>query len=485
MGSLNKASVGIDKIKHYFSAGLLTTLAGLITFPVLTRLLSKADYGVYSLIQGIQLFYEAILKGGGQFSLLRFYPSEYLAENKNKKIFISTYLVFPLLISSVISLICSIGIIVYSYFVSEIYLAILVVISAQSAIILSYFRSYMQAAGLSKYDSIISVIYKYLYLVIVVPVVIFILSNYWGVYWAVAISTFVTACVTVWLNRSVFEYVSLNIDKSLFWTSLKFSFPLLLTEISILSISYVDRFVMAALDVNMSDIGIYAIGFGLANVIFMLIWKTIQPSIFPNANLIHDVDGAQCAVDYLSKAANFFVLFFIALITGIALNGSEFIILLCGQDKSDAGPIFFLATALFLIKMVSNFLFYGLELYKNTKYIFYSELLVAVINIILNVFLISLYGMYGAMLASFLSVIFGMIFKYKVLRKEYRLKNIFRGTPKLIFSLLLYSLFHICIIENHIENSLLIMTFSISVFIVIMLIMKDFWLIKFKNVFDS
>ena len=276
-----EAGVKIEKIKHYFSASLLTTLAGLITFPILTRLLSKADYGIYSLIQGVQLIYEAVLKGGGQFSLLRFHSSEYLEDEESKKRFISTFLVFPLLLSSIVSFIGCISVIIYSYFFSEIYSAILVLIAAQSAIVLSYFRSYMQASGLSKYDSAIDVVYKYLYLAIVIPVVLFLSANYWGVYWAVAISTLIAACVTLWLNRSVFKYISLNIDKELFSKSLKYSIPLLLTEISVLSMSYVDRFIMAAMDIEMSEIGIYAIGFGLANVIFMLIWRIIQPSIFP------------------------------------------------------------------------------------------------------------------------------------------------------------------------------------------------------------
>ena len=364
-----EAGVKIEKIKHYFSASLLTTLAGLITFPILTRLLSKADYGIYSLIQGVQLIYEAVLKGGGQFSLLRFHSSEYLEDEESKKRFISTFLVFPLLLSSIVSFIGCISVIIYSYFFSEIYSAILVLIAAQSAIVLSYFRSYMQASGLSKYDSAIDVVYKYLYLAIVIPVVLFLSANYWGVYWAVAISTLIAACVTLWLNRSVFKYISLNIDKELFSKSLKYSIPLLLTEISVLSMSYVDRFIMAAMDIEMSEIGIYAIGFGLANVIFMLIWRIIQPSIFPYANNIHDKQGAKIAVDYLSKAANLFVLLFMALLTGVGLNSSEFIVFLCGQDKSDAGLIFFLATAIFLLKMVGSFLFYGLELYKTTKHI--------------------------------------------------------------------------------------------------------------------
>ncbi len=476
---------GVSKVKHYLSANVLTTIAGLITFPVLTRLLSKADYGIYSLIQGVQLLFEAVLKGGGQLSIFRFYSSEYLEDTISKKRFVSTLLVFPLLVSSIVSLIACIIVIFYSYFYLENYFAILVVVSAQSGVVLSYFKSFMQASGLSKYDSVITVVYKYLYLIIVIPAVMFILTNYWGVYWSVAISTFITSCVTIWINRSIFKYVSLNVDKALLISALKFSIPLFLTELSILSISYADRLVMALLEIEMSDIGIFAIGFGLANVLFMLIWKTIQPSIFPTVNKLHDTVGVNESVIYLSKSANLYVLFIVSVITGIGLNSEEFVIILCGQDKSEAGIYFFLGTSLLLFRLVGNFIFYGIELCKETKYIFYSELAVAIINVFLNVFFIYFYGMYGAVFASFLSVVCGMFLKKKALKDEYYLKSIFSGFPKLLFVMFIYSVIHVYVIELYFQNPVFIMASSISLFLIIMVAMKGFWIDRFKNVFGK
>lgn len=475
---------GFQKLKHYLSASLLTTVAGLITFPVLTRLLSKADYGTFSLIQGFQLIYEAILKGGGQFSVVRFYPSEYLDSDKSKTKFISNLIFIPLLLSSLVTLFVGVGIVIYSYFYSESYIALLVLIAAQSSIILSYFRSYMQASNLSKYDALIDITSKYLYLICVIPIVLYLFTSYWGVYWAIAISAFAVSCISIWVNRGIFKYMSFNIDKTLIRASLKYSIPLLMTEISILSISYSDRFIMAAMDIEMSDIGIYAIGFGLANVVFMLVWKVLQPAVLPNVNRLHDCISIVSATNHLKNVINLLMLLFFSLITGIALNYNDFIILLCGEDKADAGIVFLLATLLFLIKIISILYFYGLNLFKNTKNILYSELIIAVCNIVLNVVLIPHYGIYGAMAASYISVFIGMSLKYIALHDDYRFALDLSGIRNVTIMLAIYSTCHIYIIRELTSSHTLTLIYSALLFLFLFYFIRKPIIKKIHTCFD-
>ena len=121
------SNVGFKKLKHYLSASLLTTIAGIITFPILTRILSKADYGTYSLIQGAQLIYEAILKCGGQLSVLRFYPEMMKGDSVTKNLYLTNALILPLFFSFLISILFVIGIVLYSLFVEPQFLFILVI----------------------------------------------------------------------------------------------------------------------------------------------------------------------------------------------------------------------------------------------------------------------------------------------------------------------------------------------------------------------
>ena len=60
---------------HYSVASVLTTVAGLITFPILTRIFSVADYGLMNLVAATLTVAQALGKVGIQHSIIR-YDSE-------------------------------------------------------------------------------------------------------------------------------------------------------------------------------------------------------------------------------------------------------------------------------------------------------------------------------------------------------------------------------------------------------------------------
>jgi O-antigen/teichoic acid export membrane protein len=468
------------KINHYLLASALTTLAGLISFPVLTRLLSKTDYGIFSLIQAAQLFYEAVLKSGFQFSIVRHYS---VNKDGNRLVFLKSLLIVPATISFLITIILSLVIVTLSYYkLIDVYF-LLVLVAAQGSVFLCLFRSYMHATGRSKSDSFIDVLYKYSYLILVIPFVLYLSSSYWGVIGAICVASVLCACMSIWINRDVFQAVSSNVDWKLIKSSYRYSLPLMLTEITILSIAYIDRFVMAAMDVEFSDIGIYAIGFGLANVIYMFLWKALQPSLLPNANEIHDQVGAKSAVQFLERNINFLLLVFICLITGVFLNSKDFIVIICGSDKSDAYIVFEFATMLFLLKVLSNLMFYGFNLKQNTKAVFISEISVVIVNIVVNILLIPIWGMYGALVATFIAFSVGIVIKQYLLDGEYKTKSLFKGSLFVVCLMGTYILLHEILVVGFIETDIYRMFFSILIFFGLLSIRPKFWIDKFRMAF--
>jgi O-antigen/teichoic acid export membrane protein len=475
----------INKFKHYFSASLLTTLAGVITFPVLTRILSKADYGIYSLIQGVQLIYEAILKCGGQLSVLRFYPEMMRGDEKIKHVYITNIFLLPLMFSLLITSLVIVAVVIYSMYVKQSYILILVAITAQSSIILSFYHSLMQASGKSKIDAIADILNKYLYLIFVIPTVMYLLSNYWGVYWSICIASLFTSCFVIYSNREVFHCISLNIDTDVIKRSMKYSFPLFLTEISAISMSYVDRFVMGFMDVDIELIGIYAIGMGLANVFFILIWKTVQPLVFPMINDIHDGGDVSGAMLKLSEATNFYILFVLSVLVGVFLNSSDFLIILSGYDKVEASIFFSLGLTILLFKLLGNFLFYGFELKKETGVIFRSELILAVTNLSLNILLIPILGMYGAVIASLVSIPLGMLYRFFKTTEQYTVLNPFDGLFGITILLVIYYFLHQYLIAGNFDSEFIRLLMSVLVFLTVFLLGKKVWFEKFNKVFSA
>ncbi len=68
------AEAGILRhLRNYASAGILSAVVGLVSFPILTRNLSVADYGVVGLITSSLTLYIAFGKLGVQHSIIRFF----------------------------------------------------------------------------------------------------------------------------------------------------------------------------------------------------------------------------------------------------------------------------------------------------------------------------------------------------------------------------------------------------------------------------
>lgn len=59
---------------RYSTANVLVILAGLVSFPVMTRLLDNAQYGILGCYETWVLLAVAIGKLGAQHAILRFYP---------------------------------------------------------------------------------------------------------------------------------------------------------------------------------------------------------------------------------------------------------------------------------------------------------------------------------------------------------------------------------------------------------------------------
>lgn len=478
---LNKSKS--NKLKHYLSSGILTTIAGIITFPVLTRILSKSDYGYYSLIQGGQLIYEAVLKCGCQLSVFRHYPDMMKGKGESKDEYLTNIFLLPLAVSFIISFVIILGIILYSLLVSQIFIFVLVIITAQSSILISYFHSYMQASGSSKSDAIVDIINKYLYLILVIPIVLYLSTDYWGVYWSICIASLVTSFIVVYINRNIFSSMKIKFNIDVFCKGLKYSFPLFLTEISAVSISYIDRFSMVYMGIEVDMIGLYSIGIGLANVLFILIWKVSYPMIFPKINELHDSDNISHSIETLSQATNLFIIFSISILTGVFLNCQDFVVILSGEDKEGASIFFFFGITILLFKILGNFLFHGLDLQKRSGIILKSELIIMFFNIILNIILIPIFGIYGAVLASFISIPFGFFYKYMKLDNNYRVVGYFDGVLKILLLLLVYIAIHYFIVLSYFDSSVSRLIVSVFLFSIIFFFGKKFWLYKLNGIF--
>jgi O-antigen/teichoic acid export membrane protein len=92
--------------RHYFrylSANLLNLVAGVVSFLVMTRLLTEKDYGIFGYFELYALIWVAILKLGTQQSTVRLYPAYCLNRDAySRKQFYTTLVLAPAFISTLL-----------------------------------------------------------------------------------------------------------------------------------------------------------------------------------------------------------------------------------------------------------------------------------------------------------------------------------------------------------------------------------------------
>src|SRR6188768_3547641 len=91
-----KAGIGTHYLR-YTSASVLVMLAGLISFPLLTRLLDNTQYGILGYYETWLMMAIAVAKLGAQHAIIRFYP--YGEEAVRMKRFATNFFLLPMLVS--------------------------------------------------------------------------------------------------------------------------------------------------------------------------------------------------------------------------------------------------------------------------------------------------------------------------------------------------------------------------------------------------
>lgn len=91
-----KASVGTHYLR-YSTASVLVMLAGLVSFPALTRLLDNTQYGILGYYETWLMIAVAVAKLGAQHAIIRFYP--YGDEQARLRKFATNLFLLPMLVS--------------------------------------------------------------------------------------------------------------------------------------------------------------------------------------------------------------------------------------------------------------------------------------------------------------------------------------------------------------------------------------------------
>lgn len=388
---------------RYTIGNVLVMAAGFVSFPIMTRLLSNTEYGVFGYVDTWLLILAGVFKLGGQHAIIRFYPHR--GGHNALGRFGANFVLMPFLCSLGFWLLAVIGYGLWCWVrqperpvIGWLALGVLL-----PTIWISFVTAVLTAEERSDLSVRLSVGSRWLDAVFILTVIYFLQRNALGVYAArMGSAIVVMACLTVWLSRRV-PLRWRDRDFAHWFAGVRYGVPMMANELSAVLLSFVDRLMLKHLMGTFAPVGIYAIGYGLAMTINTLLQNALFTAFTQVSVRQFETEGPQAVVRTKRSLLHVLVYVVVAMCVGLLTVGQDALLLLAGPDKAASAPVFVLIGVNYALDGLFGICFTGLLLYKRSGLVLSMTLSAAVLNVLLNLIWIPAYGVMGAVYATFAS----------------------------------------------------------------------------------
>ncbi len=210
--------------------------------------------------------------------------------------------------------------------------------------------------------------------------------------------------------------ISISFSGSFILDMLKFSAPLIPGQLAAFLLNYSDRVFLKEFK-TLEDVGVYSLGYKISSILLILtvfpITRAFGPYIF---SLIKSPGQLK---DSFRRFMRYYLMFALSMALFLSLFSKELIMVLANENYINAQYIVYL--------LCISYVFYGLH--AITSFVFHiikktwimSIIMAgaAIINIILNYFLVPEYGIVGASIATMTSFFIVLTVKFAVIRLLY------------------------------------------------------------------
>jgi O-antigen/teichoic acid export membrane protein len=238
-----------------------------------------------------------------------------------------------------------------------------------------------------------------------------------------------------------FRYIQLGIsscNRSHFSGLLSFSIWTFLSSGGILIFTYADT-ILIGLFMTEADVGIYRVAFQLTSVA-SFIAIAFHTVLFPRISKWH-AEKKSAMIEYsLTKAITYSLFLAIPVTAGGIILSGKLLYFLYGAAFEPGGRVLIIL----LFVQVANIFMFLLTMCLNAmdkpRISFYITVVSAVLNIILNILLIPLFGIPGAAIASLVTMVLNALLAYVTLKSTIHVRIDARSVLNLVISALIMAL---------------------------------------------
>ena len=389
---------------------IIARLIQLAIFVLLARSLRKEDFGVFSFGFAFSLVFVIVADFGLSLLLVR----EISRDKKLASKYLSNSIIAKILFS-IVTLIFAylfLDIMNYSQEVKTV-AYIMLLFSLLQSFTEVYFSIY-RAFEKMHYDALIKVIR----MVLLIGAVFYLIQNGYGIVaasMAFLITEIIVLLIAALITYTKFVRVSFDFDyeftKQLIKESSIFFFSVVFTTIYL----YIDQIFISKFR-DTTEVGVYS---AAANIVIMLIFipQMYVNSIFPVISRFYINSKESLKLAY-EKSFKYMFVFGLSIAAGIYVLADKIILFLYGKEFSEAVIVLKILAGYSFLKFLNPVTGYTLIAINKQGTRLFGQASAAVINIVLNIIWIPIYGIVGAAMATLITeIIFflmysGFIYKY-------------------------------------------------------------------------
>lgn len=383
----------------FFVSDVLTKGISFLLIPIYTYNLSKEEYGYIDLYEVFIMLAVPIISLMVFESLLR-----YIYEYQNKRMVLNNSLILVFFSGCLTFWIALILKIIFSnYPIIELF--IIIFLQSIFYCYLHYYRGINKLTFFMFGSILVAVCNLIFQLLMIIQFDMGII----GYLYANIISLLVSTCLLIILGFNNLKYLLSDFNMGLIKELMNFGIPLVPNKIMWWAINSASK-VIVLIFLGVTANGILAVSSklpGLINLFSSVFLKAWQLTLYED-------DQNERIFNLILKA---YVLFFALLISILTIFDEKLFSLFISSKFSDAFNYipYFLISAMFL--SLSGYVGSIFMKEKNTRFILYSSIIAAVLNIVTNLLLIHILGLYSVTIAAIISYAFLFMFRINEAKK--------------------------------------------------------------------
>ena len=390
----------IGHVRNYATAGVVSALVGVLSFPIMARNLSVDDYGIMGLITASTTLAVALGKLGLQHAIVRFY-AESMHERRGANLLTFNTTVFTLF--GALSLLAVIAWLLVGTFVVPRFIehpSIAAYFAVVAAFIVlrmvgSVTWNMLRARQLSGSVSRATIIGRCTWLA---SLLLLLATGQFDLYFLLAAFVLAELAAVVYATRAYAPHTSFDrsaFSRTLTARLLRFGWPLMILEALSLVLRLIDRYMIGS-TLGEEALGLYSASYNLTSYIEIVITASLAAAVRPMYTDLWEREGAEPTKRFLSSSLHVYLMLGIPFTAVFVLVAPDLLVFLASERYGSGVSIVPWIATIILLDGALIFLSAGMYFLGSTNTVLFWGLVSGAVNFVGNWLVIPRFGIEGA-----------------------------------------------------------------------------------------